>query len=170
MDDDFSFGASVWGAPDDPIPPIPPSEITYSSTQILNGFTDFDNLAESSATTSATDPDDEFGDFGDFGDAQIVDAPNGFDEQVSFEDAPPIAGPSLIDWQPLRLDPLPPQEELQEQIYRILDPIWMNDNHSQLTDEDMRQVEGLNQTLVSPERYLFAVFWSMLHLLYNRLT
>ena len=69
MDDDFSFGASVWGTTDDPVPPIPSSQTTttvYSSAHDLNGFAEFDDFAAPNDTTSAADPDDEFGDFGDF--------------------------------------------------------------------------------------------------------
>ena len=158
MDDDISFGTSVWGAPDDPISPIPASETAFSPAQNSHGFADFDDFAAPVTASSSAEPDDEFGDFGDFGDVQIIDAQGGFDEQVSFEDPSLIPGPSFTDWQPLQLNPLPTREEIQEQVHQILAPLWINDDLSQLTDEDIRQVEGLNQTLVSSERYLFTAF------------
>jgi hypothetical protein len=148
MDDDLTFGASVWGASEPVIPPSHNQSIpiipSTSSIQIASSD-DFDDFGPSVQT--AVEENNEFGDFGDFGefgDVQgeiIQDFPHDtFTEEV------PRPGP-------LKLDPMPSREEFSKQVNDILRPIWGDVDISQVTSqEDIRQVEGIGQILVTPER------------------
>ncbi|KAH9844086.1 uncharacterized protein C8Q71DRAFT_29473 [Rhodofomes roseus] len=148
------FGA-VWGTPD-PSPLAPkPIAAAFSSGPSADGFDDFDEFGTPAETiaTSGTDGDDDFGDFGDFGEAQDLGEGPTFEEDVAFGEEVRISGPSTYasDWEPLRLRPLPSRRELQEHVDHILAPLWASIDESQLTDEDIRQTGGLNQTLITPE-------------------
>ncbi|OBZ76818.1 hypothetical protein A0H81_03955 [Grifola frondosa] len=157
MDDDITFGASVWTVPDNLLPTKQrtPSSSPALSTQ--DGFDDFDNFGTPAETLAASEDeaDDDFGDFGDFGDDQGAPVTpgftSGFNEDVGYAEDVWISGPSK-GWRPLRLNPMPSTEDLQEQVDNILGPLWAHDNVSHLTDEEIRQVGGLNQTLVTAER------------------
>ncbi|EAU84649.2 hypothetical protein CC1G_00168 [Coprinopsis cinerea okayama7 len=154
MDDDITWGSSVW-ASEDPIAidapgtkPRPPSiEVPPPPTPFGDdaGFDDFDDFA--AADANAQDDgmkDDDFGDFEDFeeGGAQTVSA---FVDVDSF----PEAGPSR-QWQPLQLDPLPPRQELRDEINDILAPIWEGEDIRRITTDDpMREVEGIGQILIT---------------------
>ena len=60
---------------------------------------------------------------------------------------------NLMDWEALRLNPLPSTSNLKRVVEDVLQPVWSSVDVSQfLTDEKLRQVGGLNQTLVTPER------------------
>ena len=67
-----------------------------------------------------------------------------------------MAGPSSHrDWEPLHLDAhnMPSRSELEEQIEEILSPLWADDDlDGAFTDEDIREVGGINQILITPER------------------
>ncbi|PCH41465.1 hypothetical protein WOLCODRAFT_137405 [Wolfiporia cocos MD-104 SS10] len=161
MDDDFSLGASVWGAPASPFAPAKPLAPAFSpiSPASADGFDDFDDFTTPAETivASGDEAEDDFGDFGDFGEA-AQGAP-AFEDAAFGDEDPRVPGPSSgADWEPLRLDPLPPRQDLQDQVDEILGPLWATIDMSLLTDEDIRQVSGLNQTLVTPEsRELFGV-------------
>lgn len=158
MDDDLAFGAAVWGANEHLSLSVSTSSASQpspapSSTQ--DGFDDFDDFGTPAETLAASgdENDDDFGDFGDFGEVQVEDGstfePQAFDTEV-------VSTPRSSDgWQALDLDPMPPREKLQKQIDNILGPLWTSDDSSQFTDDPIRQAEGLNQTLVTPERYSF---------------
>ena len=168
MEDDIAFGASVWGAPDAslPIAPLvvkPPTfEVSPSPSTAPDDFDDFDNFRTPAETTAGSgeegEEEDDFGDFGDFGETQQLSITPAFSTsfgEVQYAEPESISGPSIRrDWQPLHLDPLPPREELQEQVDVILGPLWQQVDTSHLTDDPIREVGGLNQTLVTPERYL----------------
>ena len=158
MEDDFSF-ASVWGAPSDPsllkqslVPPIIDFPHSSSSSQ---GDEDFDDFGTAHTGTPSDAQDDDFGDFGDFGDADEMVTPADFDN-IGFGQNDRIAAPTIADsnWDPLRLDPMPSREDLQTQLNEVLGPIWADDISEFTTSEDIRQVEGVSQILVTPERYL----------------
>jgi hypothetical protein len=157
MDDDLTFGTSVWGKTEavdvNPLPPKASFSIltAYDDLHQNNDpFDDFKELPESDADVA----DDDFGDFGDFDEAGIVNS-NGFEDDIGFEAEVPVAGPSSHkEWHPLNLDPLPPRSELVKQVNEILEPIWGYGDASEiLTDEEIREVEGISQVLVTPERY-----------------
>ncbi|KZT72558.1 hypothetical protein DAEQUDRAFT_743608 [Daedalea quercina L-15889] len=157
MEDD-AFGA-VWGTPDTSSLAPKPIATTFSSSPSQDGFDDFDEFGTPAETiaSSAVDGDDDFGDFGDFGEAQDLGEVPAFEEDVGFGEEVRISGPSThaaayaSDWEPLRLRPLPSRQELQEQVDHILAPLWASIDDSHLTDEDIRQTGGINQTLVTPE-------------------
>ncbi|KAI0650587.1 hypothetical protein C8Q79DRAFT_944323 [Trametes meyenii] len=161
MDDDIAFTASVWGAPADLVPPLavkPPTFAELSpgpSTQ--DDFDDFDNFGTPAETIagSGEDGEDDFGDFGDFGETQQIPVtPGGFSSfgGTTYDEPESLGGPSFVsDWRPLRLDPLPPREVLQDQVDDILRPLWENDDTSHLTEDVLREVGGINQTLVTSE-------------------
>ncbi|KAF9821490.1 hypothetical protein IEO21_00736 [Rhodonia placenta] len=162
MDDDLSFGASVWGAPASPyaLKPIAPAFSTTTSSQ--DGFDDFDAFGapEETPATSGDDADDDFGDFGDFGQPQEMGDVSAFGDEDAFgeEVRIPRPGPSSADWEPLRLDSLSSKQDLQEQVDELLGPLWATIDESQLFDEDIRQAGGLNQTLTTREsRDLFQI-------------
>jgi len=174
MDDDFSFGASVWGTPNDPtrlanittsFPSLQsPAPSPAPSQDPLDDYDDF--LTPPQTQTSSIAQEDDFGDFGDFGEAEDLEDDRDFDHDADFgqgadfgdfaEDPSfreePIPGPSQTTWEPLRLTPLPSSEELEGQIDHILDPVWIRDISSLTTNEDIRQVVGIGQILVTPER------------------
>ncbi|EMD40912.1 hypothetical protein CERSUDRAFT_111498 [Gelatoporia subvermispora B] len=156
MEDDITFGASVWGAPDRSpltIRPVATNIEVSPEPSSLDTFDDFDNFntpAETIATSRDGD-DDDFGDFGDFGDIQEMSDAPAFGEAVEFSEEVRIPSSSGKEWEPVRLDATPSRLELQEQIDTILGPLWATDDMSRLTDEDIRQVDGLNQILVTSE-------------------
>lgn len=162
MDDDYGFGPSVWGAPDDPPiahisalstetpPPATPviAELERDSEATApDGTGEFDDFDDFGAPATAAAQDDDFGDFGDFGDAQDTN----FADSSTF-DEPPIAGPSRIPLEPLRLKPMPSPEDLREQVERIVAPIWAEDDIGAVTtNEEIRQAEGISQILLSAD-------------------
>lgn len=92
--------------------------------------------------------DDDFGDFGDFGDAEIVEegtTADGFE----FEQTPALA--SVF---PLQLDPIPDKGELRRQINELLGPVVGPVDWNIVTDEPIREREGPDQILVTPERLI----------------
>ncbi|EJF56608.1 hypothetical protein BD309DRAFT_953735 [Dichomitus squalens] len=162
MEDDIAFGASVWGAPASPLPPLsvkpPVFAISPAQSSTQEDFDDFDNFrtpAETAAGSGDEGEDDDFGDFGDFGETQQLPVTASFQTsfgELAYDEPQSIGGSSVgREWQALRLDPLPSREELQEQVDEILGPLWIHDDTSHLTDDAIREVGGLNQTLVTNE-------------------
>lgn len=125
-----------------------------------DGFGDFDNFA---APASGQALDDDFGDFGEFGDGGNEsgfggETSNGFGDvaQDGFEGGGFGTGVfnAPAHWQPLQVDPLPSSKELAEELGELLGPIWAHLRPEEfMSDEPERQVEGVAQILVTPERY-----------------
>jgi len=155
MDDDLTFGVSVWATPIDPLPP-PPQQPGIGSDSVgtfpavdEDGFDSFDDFgAPIQAEASGDVEDDEFGDFGDT-QGEVVE---GFDDG-DFVDEEQSADPSHATWEPLRLNPLPSRAELHKQVNALIEPIFGYGNMSQFTtDEDIREMEGIAQILTTPQR------------------
>lgn len=173
------FGTSVWGTDLSPLPAIiepepsspkpepdlltipPPPSTTASSDDQFDDFDDFGTAAE---TTAGEEIDDDFGDFGDFGEGDEFAAgfpPEDdvtFGEEVRIDDVPPILGPT----KPLELDPMPDRDELVQQVNEIMGPIFGEDDMGIMTLEPLREREGLDQILVTPERYVTCNIQSIL--------
>ena len=159
MDDDLSFGASVWGSADTPTPtqptilkPPPLSPAPVLSAQ--DSFDDFDEFGTPAETVAASEAeeDDDFGDFGDFGDtveAGPSSAAPTFSNDPFFEE--PQALPAQ-DWQPLRVTTESTYEEIKQQTEELLGSLWRPGDPSLFHDRPLRQVGGLNQILINPER------------------
>ncbi|KAF5393020.1 hypothetical protein D9757_001332 [Collybiopsis confluens] len=159
MEDDFTFGASVWGAEDESNSVLPPLSKTktfeddFISTPApdteFDEFNDF-GTSEIASGQDIIGDDEDFGDFGDFGDAAEDIAP------ADFSDAA-VAGPSTSridsDWEPLKLNPLPDRRRLQQQVDDILDPVWDDEEALEhvLSKDEIREVEGVNQILATNE-------------------
>ena len=166
MDDDV-FGTSVWSIPSYP----PATTTTQQSTSITlplppqpsddfadlqDQFDDFDNFeapAETSDGGGGVD-DDDFGDFGDFGDAEIVEEGTTPD-RFGFEQTP---APAPVV--PLQLDPMPDKGELRSQLDELLGPMVGPIDWNIVTDEPIREREGPDQILVTPERWVLIGFIS----------
>lgn len=160
MEDDLSFGTSVWGPPSES-PTSPPKRSTApsaltsasSSDDQFDSFHDFD-----SSTPQETGADDDFADFGDFGNAPDTSLGDAFDEDISFGDEMQVPAHSVWspDWEPLNLDPPPSVSALREQVNRLLAPIWPEEGLQEVTTrDDVRQVEGSSQILFTPGRHVF---------------
>lgn len=151
MDEDF--GTSMWAtATSDRLSLSSPDYPTFPQPSLtVNQFDDLDGFG-TQKDVSAEDDDDEFGDFGDFGQAESTTEDIG--NSGFSEPAASVAGPSSPwDWEPLQFDPHPSTQALEAQIEEILGPLWDADDTSQaLTDEDVREVGGLAQVLVTPDR------------------
>lgn len=159
MDDDLTFGASVWGADEPPSlsivssttpkPSLDDDAIPSSGSADFDDFDDFGPSETAAAGQDIAGEDDDFGDFGDFGDAAA--SPTDFSEV-------PVAGPSTLridtDWEPLSLDPLPDRRKLEQDINDILEPVWDDEQllEQVFTKDGIRDVEGVNQILVTHER------------------
>ena len=152
MDEDF--GTSMWAtATSDRLSLSSPDYPTFPQPSLtVNQFDDLDDFGTQN-DVSAEDDDDEFGDFGEFGQAEGTTEDIGTSGHFS-EPAASVAGPSSSsDWEPLQFDLHPSQQTLEAQIEEILGPLWNADDTSQtLTDEDVREVGGLAQVLVTPDR------------------
>jgi len=159
MDDDV-FGTSIWSTPSDPpattttqlststtlpLPPQSPSDFADSRDQ----FDDFDNFGPPTETADQRGVDDvDFGDFGDFGDSEIVEEGT-ITDGFGFEQSPALA-PVF----PLQLDPMPDKGELRRQVNELLGPVVGPVNWNLITDEPIREREGTDQILVTPERWI----------------
>lgn len=164
MDDDFSFGASVWATSEpeqqpDPTPDSEPKRKQPAPLMLQDDFddaqfNDFDDDFGAPAEAADFDAkDDDFGDFEDFEEAGEVASVSAF-QDVVFQEPLPIAGPSSHrPWKPLQVEPGSRYEEIQEDVYEILDPIWGAEDISSITTDDpMREVEGVSQILVTSSR------------------
>jgi hypothetical protein len=159
MDDEF--GSSVWATPASRLaslsspdyPAFPQASFTVTSR--FDGLDGLGTQKDESGLGGDGD-DDEFGEFGEFGQAEGITEDLGDSGQFSdpaAASAVPVAGSSSWDWEPLRFDPHPSRQMLEAQIEEILGPLWNADDTSQaLTDEDVREVGGLAQILVTPDR------------------
>lgn len=86
---------------------------------------------------------------------KILDPKEGLESKSGSGEEVRIAGPSEVPWEPLRLDPTPSQELLHDQLDTILAPVWANEDLSTVTtQDDIRQVEGISQILVTAERHV----------------
>ncbi|EJD01576.1 uncharacterized protein FOMMEDRAFT_126619 [Fomitiporia mediterranea MF3/22] len=166
MDDDFSFGTSIWasstsetpnGKPTSSTKELPLAAVTpppQSDADFENdafGDNDFEFQTPPQPSASMVEEDD-FGDFGDFGEAVEGDVSEGFTQSSTFTNEDPFTPQSSAGWETLRLDPLPSKPTLKAGIGDILQPLWDTADASEfLTDDNIRQVEGLNQILVTPE-------------------
>ena len=189
--DDLGF-SSVWSdsPPKPKAIPLPLSPPAFHSIQ--NGAVhDFNDYDDDPFSTSSFDnqpiqgdafpagEDDEFGDFGDFGDTQVT---NGFDDDMGgFEegnaDAPPLSSfdggfehelppdPGPSTWEPLRLRPsLPTPANLSRHIEALLASTYGRvDPETVMSDDPIRQVEGIGQILFTTQRYALS-FYQNLHL------
>lgn len=127
------------------------ANVNGTSIPIDEGFGDFDDFA--AVPTSGQTLDDDFGDFGDFGAGTSDEfgdaAQDGFGSGGFGSGA--LVAPAR--WQPLPVDPLPPSKELSELVGELLGPIWANLRPEEfMSGEPERQVEGVAQILVTPER------------------
>lgn len=145
MDEDF--GTSIWATTaSDRVSLSSPKHPTFLQPSLtVNQFDD---------VSAGDDDDDEFGDFGDFGQAEGTTEDIGNSSGHFSEPAASGAGSSSSwDWEPLQFDPHPSRQTLEAQIEEILGPLWNADDTSQtLTDEDVREVGGLAQVLITPDR------------------
>jgi len=156
MDDDLTFGASVWATSD---PLTAPSTVDPHSFVRNAAFTQSkpsfdDDFADFGASTEAQDiatEDDDFGDFGDFG--EVVELDDSSTTSLIQVDDFRIAGPSSHSWQPLSLSPIPSRSTLESMISETLGPIWGPEDITNVTTDDpIREAEGLAQILITPSR------------------
>ncbi len=151
MDDDLTFGASVWATSE----PITNNQPLPAKPEQDAGFTKFDNEFDdfgAPADTTQGDDDNDFGDFGDFGEAELGSSKT-FAEHIGFDDVQ-IAGPSSQIWQPLRLDPFPSRSTLESVIDETWGPLWnYEDITNATTDDPIREAEGIAQILITPSRW-----------------
>lgn len=162
MDDEFDLGSSVWTTS---IPSTSSSSklnksypkitsTTSSLSQPEDEFDDDDGFDEP-ITVPASAEDDDFGDFGDFGDfrdpVESIDS-TGFTQPLEFSADEDFHSQSSTEWNALHLYPQPSHSTLREEVDVLLHPLWLRSDASQfLTQENIRQVEGLNQILVTSE-------------------
>ncbi|KAF7332116.1 hypothetical protein MKEN_00092300 [Mycena kentingensis (nom. inval.)] len=152
MEDDPWGSSAVWGS-STPVLAAPSQSFKLPPSQLDDGGDDFtqpaaaeddfvDDFGDSAPVSTMDAADDDFGDFGDFDDGE-----NPPDTAFASSFAEP-APPPTTTWEPLRLDPMPRREDLQEQVEEILRPVWRHGDVT--TNEDIRQVEGITQILSSP--------------------
>jgi hypothetical protein len=160
MDEDF--GSSIWATPASHLvslsspdyPSFPQASFTVNRFDDIDGFGTQKDSSVHGDDGDDDDDDDEFGDFGEFGQAEgtaeeFVDSDNFSDTTIPMS----VAGRSSWNWEPLHFDPHPSRQTLETQIEEILGPLWNNDDTGQaLTDEGVREVGGLAQILVTPDR------------------
>ncbi|EGO27766.1 hypothetical protein SERLADRAFT_461800 [Serpula lacrymans var. lacrymans S7.9] len=157
MDDDLTFGASVWGIPSDPTrlsnltTDLPTFSSPSTSQDLFDDFDDFHTPPQTDQAASSVAQDDDFGDFGDFGEAEELANANDFEQDTRFEEEIPIAGPSQLEWEPLVMNPVPSNEELGRQISNLLESVWTQDVSGLTMDQDLRQVDGISQMLVTSQ-------------------
>ena len=161
MDDDV-FGTSVWSTPAYPpatttteqststsLPlPSQPSDDPVDSRNRINDFDGFE--APTDGIEERETEDDDFGDFGDFGDfedSEIIEGGTATNEFESFEQTP-----TPVSILPLQLDPMPDRDELRRRVDELLGPIVGPVDWNIVTDEPIREREGPDQILVTPER------------------
>ncbi len=153
MDEDF--GTSIWAtARSDIVSLSSPEYATFPQSSLtVNRFDDLDGSGTQKGVSGGDDDDDEFGDFGEFGQAEGTAEDTGNGGYFSEPGVLAAGSSSSRDWEPLQFDPHPSRQTLEAQIEEILGPLWNADDTSQaLTDEDVREVGGLAQVLVTPDR------------------
>jgi hypothetical protein len=151
MEEDF--GSSIWATQESgttslsspyfsTLPRIPPT---------INQFDEFGGYGTQGDAAPQGDDDDEFGDFGEFGQAE--DTTKEFADSSRFSVPIPMTDSSPWDRELRRFDPQQSRPMLEAQIEDILGPLWDGDDLNEaLTDEDVREVGGLAQILVTPDR------------------
>jgi len=147
MDDDLTFGASVWAA-SEPLETAPSfkSELSIGGVSKFDGAT-FDDFDDFEASGNNDLKDDDFGDFDDFAEADAGSS-SAFGDAVGFEER--IAGPSSQVWRPLQLDPFPSRSSLENEINETLAPVWnYEDIDDVTTDESIREAEATSQILLT---------------------
>lgn len=145
MDDDL--GSSVWATPATGVISL----LSPNVSTTIGQYDDFDEFGLQEEVSIREDDDDEFGDFGDFGQAE--DTTEEFGGSSGFKEPELEAAAASSDWEPLCFDSHPSRRRLETQIEEILGPLWSNDDLGEaLTDEDVREVGGLAQILVTPDR------------------
>ena len=155
MDDDITFGASVWATSDPAESSIPKlASAPVALPEDDQSFDDFDDFGPAETAPESSIQDDDFGDFDDFTDGAA--GTSGFEDVSGF--ANQVAGPSSYSlWAPLSLDPRPTKEQLQEDVDAILAPLWtVSEIEAGTTDEPIREAEGIAQILVTPSRCDFS--------------
>jgi hypothetical protein len=153
MDEDF--GTSMWAtATSDRVSLSSPDYPSFPQPSLtVNQFDDLDDFGAQNDVSAGEDDDDEFGDFGEFGHADGTTEDIGNSGHFGEPTASVAGSSSSWDWEPLQFDPHPSRQTLEAQIEEILGPLWNTDDTSQaLTDEDVREVGGLAQVLVTPDR------------------
>lgn len=161
--DDFDLGASVWESTAEPNDRLgtggkagPSFIIQPSLLQADDGgaaFDDDDFNFDAPSAAAVNNRDDDFGDFGDFGVALQEASSSTFVQSPSFDEDGGFFAPQGIDWDGLQLNPVPSHRELRNEIEEILRPLWDSvDSSEYLTDENIRQMAGLSQILVTSER------------------
>lgn len=150
MDD---WGTSVWDTPTEAKSQLKFAQDAFDDEEDIVSK-DFNAMSHFVDQKPLTDDDfgDDFGDFGDGDQISFEDNDMGeFQNEDAFQDFPPIPPAT---WEPLRLDPWPSPAELTTSVDNLLQIIWpLMSASTFLTDDNIRQVEGLNQVLVTPERY-----------------
>jgi hypothetical protein len=156
------WGSSAWvDAPSTSSPPAklapafalapPPAPSAVIQTDDFDDFDDFgDSVAPvASAAGGGGEDDDDFGDFGDFGEVSDTVV-----EQPLVEEPAPYVAPPARQLEMLRLHPGQPRAEIREQVERLIEPLFPRSEVEALTTGDgIREVGGLNQILVTEERY-----------------
>jgi hypothetical protein len=189
MDDDFGFGASVWAtaSTDESTsktvkrlsgPEIalfasssksPPAQAAFDDADPFDDNDDFNFGATTQVTANTGGDDDDFGDFGDFDEGGGGTSLGTFAQDDTFGNEGGLQDFESLDWSALRLDPLPSTSELKDDVDRILRPLWQQvDASVNFSDEDIRQVGGINQVLVTHERYACSAQNLVPSTLYNR--
>jgi hypothetical protein len=158
MDDDLTFGTSVWATSEAVTADNSLLQPTNNPHSVVGVFTlpkstfddDFSDFGPS-ADAQDIPTDDDFGDFGGFGEViELDDAPA---TSLAQADDFRIAGSSSHSWRPLSLNPIPSQSGLESMINETLSPIWSHEDITDVTTDDpIREVEGLAQILTTPSR------------------
>ena len=149
MDEDF--GTSIWATTTTATSSTAPVSSPVYPTFTQSSF-DLDDFGTQNDDSGLGDDEDDFGDFGEFGQAESTSEEIGNSGHFG-EPAVSVAASSSWGWEPLHFDPHLSRHTLEAQIEEILGPLWNADDTSQvLTDEDVREVGGLAQILVTPER------------------
>ncbi|GJJ07288.1 hypothetical protein Clacol_001488 [Clathrus columnatus] len=175
MDD---WGTSVWDTPSGNPPTT--SVVLISDAFAPEDVEDAPNDIGDSTTNFAGQnqfSEDDFGDdFGDFGDGEQLSFEdndmNGFQDADAFQDFPALIPTA---WEPLCLDPWPSSEELASDVDNLLQMIWPLDSSTILTDENIRQVEGITQILITPERqahklqFILPSLFSLTYVVFSRI-
>ncbi|KAH9482768.1 hypothetical protein JR316_0004868 [Psilocybe cubensis] len=144
MDDDLTFGASVWATSE----PTESDSVLKSESRLIsqfddNTFDDFDEFGEPEDATGTDLKDDDFGDF-----ENVDTGPSTSFRDVLFEPDGATVGSSSRPWRPLHLDPPLSRSDLESQINETLGPIWNNEDLSSFTSDDsIREAEGISQIL-----------------------
>ncbi|KZS97881.1 hypothetical protein SISNIDRAFT_481762 [Sistotremastrum niveocremeum HHB9708] len=150
MEEDFSFG-SVWAS-------NTPSTSFHSALSPPTSETEIpdpplDEFDEFAAPESTDNNDDDFADFADFVSNDNFVDDSQFGPMSDFSPLPPeVENPFQDSWQPLRLEPQLSARAIEERVTELLSPLWPQSfEEGDFSREGIREVEGLQQVLVTPE-------------------